>query len=132
MLYDHIEVLEWYINSKFNFSVNNILGYACIYRKIKILNWFDNKNFLIEDKRIIYIDNFENIINHIEIFDWLKKNNYKIKYNKHSFYFIKNKIFKIFCDYINIKKAITWNINIISTHLKFKTKNNYFKGYNKN
>lgn len=85
MLYDHIEVLEWYINSKFNFRVNVILSYACIYRKIKILKWFDNKNFLIKDERIIYIDNFENILNHIEIFDWLKKNNYKIKYNKHSF-----------------------------------------------
>lgn len=81
----------------------------------------------------MYIDYFENTLNHIEIFDWLKKNNYKIKYNKHSFYFIKNLInIKFYSDNINIKKAIIWNINIISTHLKFKTKNNYFKGYNKN
>ena len=42
------------------------------------------------------------------------------------------KIFKFFCDNVNIKKIIKCKISLNHTILKFKIKHNYIKGYNKN
>jgi hypothetical protein len=161
VLHNHIKVLEWLINSKFDFSFHYILIYAAEYGKFKILNWIEKSDIVITNENIISAIEFACIKDRIDVFDWfknsrygfqcdesifnnislygsiktlewLKKNNYKIKYRT---YDIENidyeKIFKFFCDNVNIKKAIIWNENF-KVKKKFKTKNNYLKGYNKN
>ena len=160
--YNHIEVLEWLLKHNIGSRVYNILFHAATYGNIKILNWFENKNYHIYDQIIIdviktaafhkHVNVFEWFKNSIynfkydkslflrvvnnkcnDILEWLKKNNYAIKYYMSDLIDIRDiKIFKFFCDNVNIKKIIKRKISLNHAFLKFKIKNNYIKGYNKN
>ena len=168
VIYNHIEILEWFVKSRKNifyqkyddwvFGDWKILISASEFGNIEILNWIEKNEIFVNDEYVMDAIEQATINNHlnvfewfknskyglkycksvffhgnIEILEWLKKNNYKIKYNENIVSIIENKlIFKFFCDNVNIKKAIMWNENFNFKILKFKTKNNYIKGYNKN
>ena len=168
VIYNHIEILEWFVKSRKNifyqkyddwvFGDWKILISASEFGNIEILNWIEKNEIFVNDEYVMDAIEQATINNHlnvfewfknskyglkycksvffhgnIEILEWLKKNNYKIKYDENIVSIIENKlIFKFFCDNVNIKKAIMWNENFNFKILKFKTKNNYIKGYNKN
>ena len=83
---------------------------------------------------------------HFKVLEWFKKSGYEFKYSlkmvkifsiditKREYYVCLEKASKFFIQNINIKKIIKYSIAIKKTLklLKFKTKNNYVKGYNKN
>jgi hypothetical protein len=52
VLLNHIEVLEWLINSKFDFRFYYILIYASEYGKFKILNWIEKTDIVITNETI--------------------------------------------------------------------------------
>ena len=97
---------------------------------------------------ITIYDNFvfckNNIINTASYYgfcgmlEWFKKSGNKLKYDKRAI--INSSLFnfpfilKFFIENVNIKKIIKWikNKYFYAKPLKFKTKNNYVKGYNKN
>jgi hypothetical protein len=96
-----------------------------------------NKHNIISFESILYT-----ILNHgykhtLELY----KTNYFLKYNYFNFscHLRKNNsyvnflIFKFYYNIIQEKKIIKWYANCkIKKTIKFKTKNNYIKGYNKN
>ncbi len=83
---------------------------------------------------------------YIHILKWLKRNKFKIKYDCNVLYYaFENKHYKIikwFIKNTKTKKLIKISrflkfyvinfYNVFKKILKFKTKNNYIKGYNKN
>ena len=79
---------------------------------------------------------------HLKILKWFKSLNLKFKYSRHILngcdclcYSSISHCFKTFyfwVENINIKKIIKWSYPLFKKLLKFKTKNNYIKGYNKN
>ena len=99
----HVQVLEWFKNS----------GYEFKYNKDAIM-WASRNG-------------------HIEFLEWFKNSDYEFKYDIMAINTKFIKILKFFGYYINIKKLIKWsNLNVFIETTKFKTKNNYIKGYNKN
>jgi hypothetical protein len=105
-----IKILEYYKNIGFNFNDSFIVDVffttsACMYGYEQLLKW-------------------------LKTFPFFKYNNDSIfiaSYNEHI------KILKFFIQTIHIKKVIKFSkpVKIITT-IKYKTKNNYIKGYNKN
>ena len=71
--------------------------------------------------------------NNFQILNWYHKSNFCFKkYTKSIYNTINIKIILILVIKINIKKSVkNFKTNITKT-IKFKTKNNYIKGYNKN
>jgi ankyrin repeat protein len=128
----YIEVLEWFKNSGFEFkfseyAINNAAGNGYI----DILEWFKNSGyeFKYDEDAIHYASNN----GHIQVLEWFKNSGFKLKYSKYVFKIQSIKILKIFSYCVNIKKLIKWSnkIMFIKT-IKFKTKNKYLKGYQKN
>ncbi len=105
-----------------------------------ILHKTDLNIFVIENNKVLY---YNNIINnacyngHIKVLEWFKNSGYKFKYTKGQIYWVslfRNlQILKFYCNNINIKKLIKWLDKIIFIKtIKFKTRNKYLKGYQKN
>ena len=113
---------------------NNIINNACKNGHIQVLEWFKNSGYEFKhefkyDYQAIY-DASQN--GHIRVLEWFKISGYKFKYNKNAFKTNFNKILKFYCN-INIKKLIKWSsLNIFKKTIKFKTHNKYLKGYQKN
>jgi hypothetical protein len=130
----HAHVLEWFKNKGHTIKHNkNNVESASRYGNIKLLKWFKNSDYEFKyDKWAIYYAGFVR--------------NKKVKLNK---------ILNFFATYIHNKKIIIWTNSFIhTTHyikknkttvkkimspslkfiktIKYKTKNNYIKGYNKN
>ena len=129
----NIKILEWFKNSGYEFKYSfHSVNYACLRGRIEVLEWFKNSGY--EFKYTENAINWASKYNHIEILEWFKNSSYKFKYNKKIIILSSMKIFMFLTQNIHIKKIIKWNIEnfkIIDT-IKFKTKNNYVKGYNKN
>ena len=103
----HIQVLEWFKNSGYEFKYSkNAIIWASKNKKIQVLEWFKNSGY--EFKYSKYAINEACYNEHIKILEWFIKNH-------------------------NVKKVIKWSkpLKFLIT-IKFKTKNNYIKGYNKN
>jgi hypothetical protein len=85
-----------------HFTRGSIINYAVIHNNFQILNWYYKSGFCFK------------------------------KYSKSIYNTINIKIILILLKKINIKKCVkNFKHQIIKT-IKFKTKNNYIKGYNKN
>ena len=102
----HIQILEWFKNSKYEFEYdNNAIIYASNSGHIQVLKWFKNSKYKFKyDNRAIKWASF---YGKVEILDWFK-------------------------NYCNVKKIIKIAISAYIKTIKYKTKNNYIKGYNKN
>jgi hypothetical protein len=133
-LFGDIEVLEWLKKNNYPIKPNfNIIRTAASQNQIKILDWLKKNNYKIIYNKYTLIPAGED--NLVEVFEWFKLY-YTLKYD----YFIirtssaygRYKILNFFKN-INIKKVIKFShYTIFEITLKFKTKNNYIKGYNKN
>jgi hypothetical protein len=83
---------------------NDIINNACHYGHIQVLEWFKNSGYEFKyDKWAFY---YASYYNHIQILKWFKNR--------------------------NVKKVIKWTHHKFNNTFKYKTKNNYIKGYNKN
>jgi hypothetical protein len=98
--------------------INNIVYNASKHGHVKVLEWYKNS--------FIWASLYENI----EILKWFKNNNYIFKYDNNIFMTKNVKIIYFLRETIHLKKIIKYCYPIKS--MKFKTKNNYIKGYNEN
>ena len=109
-------------------------------KSFDILHKTDLNIFVIENNKVLYKNNIitnASSYGHIQVLEWFKNSGYEFKYDKYAIYnaYINRciKVLKFYSNNINIKKLIKWSKIIFFDHLiKFKTKNNYIKGYNKN
>jgi hypothetical protein len=107
--YGHVQVLEWYKNSGYDFNYNKRpFYYASCNGHVQVLKWFKNSDFELKyDKDSIIWSSYSG---HYQVLNWFKNH--------------------------NVKKVIKWSKWSKSTKflktIKYKTKNNYVKGYNKN
>jgi hypothetical protein len=140
--YGHIEVLKWYVKS-YNIEIYRdielqyeIFITASTYGHVKIIDWLKNIKFN-KDLYIPYynICQYASHNGHVQILEWLK-NEDKIKYNRKLFDTCFYKILNFFVNNNKVKKVVKWHNEFKSYKflitIKFKTKNNYIKGYNKN
>ena len=103
---------------------------ACEKNNVIILEWFKNSGYKFKyNKNALY---GASLNGHIKSLKWFK-NNYRLKYDKELIkeYFCLD-VLKFWSKNINVKKIIKWSKYKYVKTLKFKTKNNYIKGYSKN
>ena len=134
--YGHIEVLEWFKNSGYEFNYNEVAIYqASGYGHIQVLEWFKNSGYKFKYNQYAITYAIQN--GHIKVLEWFKNSGYKFKHDYWAFYFAsQNKyvqILKFFSNNFNIKKLIIQlKKNIFIKTINFKTTNEYIKGYQKN
>ncbi len=136
----YVQVLEWFKNSGYEFKyTKHAINEASEYGHIQVLEWFKKSSYEFKyDKKAI---NYASHYGHIQILEWFKNSSYEFKYDN----FIMNtryiKIIIFLTKYLNIKKLIIWlidwsfgwsNHRIFIKTIKFKTRNKYLKGYQKN
>jgi hypothetical protein len=130
-IYNHIQVLEWYKKSGYEImNYEKSIYYTSGCGNVKVLKWFKKSNYKI----LCYAYYLEiACLNHkIEILKWFKTHS-DFKYSFQAIYNTqKYNIFKFFLKNIHIKKIIKFSKQSFLKNIKFKTKNNYMKGYNKN
>jgi hypothetical protein len=132
--YGNINVLEWFKNYNIqNFdNLKNIIHTISHSGSINTIEWFVKSGFKIPyDKNCSY---YASTYANIKLLEWFKNNGYPLKYDKSALlYCFNKKIINFFIKNIHIKKIILFvhYSKMIKTK-KFKTKNNYIKGYNKN
>ena len=134
----HLIVLKWFKNSGYYFKIDRwSICAASKYGHIDILEWFkkSGNKFYYDYTSMIEASRY----GHIKVLEWFKKNNLKLKFHHNAItdskttgilkFWCENKIKNvILCKFLLILK----NINKFKKTIKFKTKNNYLKGYNKN
>jgi hypothetical protein len=129
--FGHIQVLEWFKNSGYEFKYNNwAICLASKYGHVQVLEWFKNSGY--EFKYDDYAINYASYNGHVQVLEWFKNFGYKFKYMNVVF---KScfKILKFYYVSINVKKLIKLSNKIIFIKtVKFKTRNKYLKGYQKN
>ena len=148
-IYGHIQVLKWLKKSKYSIKLENLNSYyekkATIFFRFnsyleafmrgfcKILKWFDKLNHNFKNNKQLKIDCHIKK-NNVKFIKYLTNNNYKIFYSKTPYHSLTDmKTINFLIDKINIKKIIKWTVLFKSKKIiKFKTKNNYLKGYKKN
>ena len=95
---------------------------------------------MVKNNKVLYKNNIIKtacFYGHVQVLEWLKNSGYEFKYNKYAIneacYNEHIKILEWFIKNHNVKKVIKWSkpLKFLIT-IKFKTKNNYIKGYNKN
>ena len=102
-----VQFLEWFKNSRYEFKYNAyVINYAASkYGNIQVLEWFKNSGYEFKYDKWAIIMASEN--GHVKVLEWFK-------------------------NYCNIKKFIKILNSYYTKTIKFKMKNSYFKGYNKN
>jgi hypothetical protein len=110
---------------------NNIIIEAYQYGHIQVLEWFKNSGY--EFKYDIWAFNNACQSGQVQILEWFKNSGYEFKYNEQAINFSSLKKVLEWFKNRNVKKVIKWSkpLKFLNT-IKFKTKNNYIKGYNKN
>jgi hypothetical protein len=105
--------------------------------------------FVVENNKVLYVNDIINQVcryGHVQVLEWFKNSGYEFKYDCNALYYaFENKHYKIikwFIKNTKTKKLIKISrflkiyvinfYNVFKKILKFKTKNNYIKGYNKN
>jgi hypothetical protein len=80
-IYGHIEVLEWFKNSGYEFKYYKYaIYYASGHGHIKVLEWFKNSGYeLLYDKEAI---NWASYFRHIHVLEWFKNSGYEFKYDE--------------------------------------------------
>ena len=131
-LYGHVQVLEWFKNSgyEFNYHIYPIY-YASMKGHVQVLEWFKNSGLEFKyDENAI---NYASLVGHIQVLEWFKNSGYKFKYSKKAFQNKFIEILKFYSYNFNIKKIIKWSNKIMFIKTtKFKTPQKYLKGYQKN
>ena len=116
---------------KFN---ENEMTKASFNGDIKFLEWFKNSGY--EFKYNEWAINKASKNGHIQVLEWFKNSGYKFKYNTEGIYHASRsghfQVLEWFKNYYNIKKIIKISDSVYNKTIKYKTKNNYIKGYNKN
>ena len=130
----HIQVLEWFKNSGYEFKyTEDATNGASINKHIEVLEWFKNSGY--EFKYDIWMVNNASQYGNIKILEWVKNSGYTFKYNVYAIIWasrFKNVEILEFFKNRNVKKIIKWSWSKFIKTIKYKTKNNYIKGYNKN
>jgi hypothetical protein len=130
--YGHVEVLEWFKNSGYEFKYSAYaITAASENGHIQVLEWFKNSGYKFKYNvwAIIWASGY----GHIQVLEWFKNSGYKFKYLKRALTTNFIRILKFYGNHINIKKLIKWSKKIIFIKtIKFKTRNKYLKGYQKN
>jgi hypothetical protein len=159
--YGHVQVLEWFKNSGYEFNYNEMsINSASYYGHVQVLEWFKNSGyeFKYDEWAIInasghghiqVLEWFKNsgyefkydeeaitrasVNGHDQVLEWFKNSGYKFKYNGCAIYYTSEiKVLKFYSYTFNIKKLIKWSDNIFIKTIKFKTPQKYLKGYQKN
>ena len=106
-------------------------------QRFNILHKTNLNIFIVKNNKVLYINNIINYacyFGHIQVLKWFQKSGNTLKYSKSAIYnaslYNYTKILEWFKNR-NIKKVIKWSSKSLKT-IKYKTKNNYIKGYNKN
>jgi hypothetical protein len=128
----HIKVLEWFKNYGYKFKYTKwAINEASANGHYEVLEWFKNYNFELKYNTLAINEASKN--GYIDVLEWFKNSDYKFKYDKNAFNTNFINILKFYSYYINIKKLIKWSsLNIFKKTIKFKTRNKYLKGYQKN
>ena len=101
-----VKFLEWFKNSGYEFKYNeDAINRAFNHGHVQVLKWFKNSGYKFKYSE--YAINWASYSGHIQVLGWFK-------------------------NYCNIKKIIKNSKFIFIKTIKFKTKHNYIKGYNKN
>ncbi len=130
--FGYSEILEWFKKSGYNFMYKeHDITTASDKNNIEILKWFKNSGYEFRyNNSSAYWASWNG---NLQILNWFG-NNYRLKYDIYAIQDCLNlNVLNFWIKNINIKKIIKWNKkNGHYKTLKFKTKNNYIKGYNKN
>ena len=114
---------------------NNIIYNASKNGHIEVLEWFKNSGYEF-NKYIKEAINYVFQSGNIQVLEWFKNSGYEFKYNYGAIITASIKgniqVLKFYSKNINIKKLIKWTFNIFIKTIKFKTNNKYLKGYQKN
>jgi hypothetical protein len=131
---EHIEVLEWFKNSGYEFEYyEEVINEASINEHIEVLEWFKNSGY--EFKYDIWMINYACQYGNIKILEWVKNSGYTFKYNFYAIIWASRFEYVEILEFFknrNVKKIIKWSGSKFIKTIKYKTKNNYIKGYNKN
>jgi hypothetical protein len=131
-----VQFLEWFKNSGYEFKYNNNpIYYASRYGHIEVLEWFKNSGYEFKYNKFVII--YASYNRNIKVLEWFKNSGYKFKYSSENVIMFAsenehNTVLEWFKNYCNIKKIIKISNSDYRKTIKFKTKNNYIKGYNKN
>ncbi len=148
--HNKIEILNWYVKSGGSLNtyiyknypnepikIDNYIDYASSIGYVKILEWLKNSNYKFKYSKWAMF--FASRNGHVQVLKWFKDSKYKLKYNIWFVIYAMNfVVLKFLIENINSKKIIKWSSNVYCSQkhkvkkLRFKIKNNYFKGYNKN
>jgi hypothetical protein len=146
----HIQVLEWFKNSGYEFKYNfYAISHAAMHGHIQVLNWFKNSGYEINYSEVldwfknsgydnpVWAINFAFYYKHNQVLELLKNNfNVKkfIKSSNSDYNTIKNRTVSLIMSacFSSVKKNITTSNSDYIKTIKYKTKNNYMKSYNKN
>jgi hypothetical protein len=114
--------------------MDNSILIAATNGNVELLNWYEKNGYKSKISTFALRNSYNN--GHHKVLEWITKSIYPLnEYNRRYLRcYIPLKILSIIIRKIFIKKVIKWidakGINIKG--IKFKTKNNYIKGYNKN
>ncbi len=113
---------------------NKIINYAIDNNNVKILNWYKNFGYYCYYDYNMIVHAFNN--GNIEFLKWLKIN-FGLKHWKNAFLYMYRRyriiVLNFLIQNVKIKNVVkvAKGFDFIKT-IKFKTKNKYLKGYNKN
>ena len=130
-----VKFLEWFKNSSYEFKYDKMaINLACYNGHIQVLEWFKNSGYEFKyDEGAIHS---ASVSGQIQVLEWFKNSGYGVKYNEDviniAVYNSHVQVLEWFKNYCNIKKIMKISISEYHKTIKFKTKNNYIKGYNKN
>ena len=96
VIYNHIEILEWFVKSRKNifyrkyddwvFGDWKILISASEFGNIEILNWIEKNEIFVNDEYVMDAIEQATINNHLNVFEWFKNSKYGLKYCKSVFF----------------------------------------------
>jgi trans-aconitate methyltransferase len=121
-------------NNKVLYKKNNIIYYACINGHIQVLEWFKNSGY--EFKYNGWAIYHASVNGHVQVLEWFKNSGYEFKYDMWAIYHASVNGHVQVLEWVknyNVKKVIKWSkpLKFLKT-IKFKTHNKYLKGYKKN
>ena len=119
--------------SKINIKENEIFSFDILHKTNLNIFVVENNKVLYKKNNIIY---YACYFGHVEVLKWFKNSGYEFKYNKWSIHDAsihrRIKVLEWLKNYCNIKKIIKISKCNYNKTIKYKTKNNYINGYNKN
>ena len=130
-----VKKLEWLKNSEHKFEYNaGVIYWASLSGHVQVLEWFKHSGY--EFKYNAGAINWASFYGHVQVLEWFKQSGYKFKYDEYAIMDASNneriQVLKWLVENIPIKKVVKWSEHEYVKTIKFKTKKQYFKGYEKN